>query len=224
MGKIEIIKNYINSFPELRAKKEPRKLKDKDKYEKNLKEWEIEERRKSNLRQVKHTYDNSLIGGSAFRAIRYDNIDNLLGEDTFVLGEGEGHPNFERIFNTLPEATQVVRLNINDLVKVVEVVSKAVSVTRVTISDDKILFEPKYRGEGSVFEESFNQAQLKLETEVSYFPIEFLINPTYLVSMLKFAKKLKIKELDLHYVSEIRPLLFVGVDDSNFNHIIMPLR
>lgn len=222
MEKIEIIKNYINSFPELRAKKDPRKLKDKDKYEKNLKEWEIDERRKSNLRQVKHTYDNSLIGGSAFRAIRYDNIDNMLGEDTFVLGDGEGHPNFERIFNTLPEPNQVIRLNVNDLVRIVEVVSKAVKVTRVTVSGNDLIFEKNnYK---SVMEESFIDARLKLETSTPYEPLEFLINPAYLLSMLKFAKRLKIKELNLNYVSEIKPLLFIGVDDSNFNYIITPLR
>lgn len=218
MDKVEIVKKHILSFPELKPKKKGR-INDPSK----IGVWERNEARKDELRQIKITPDGKLIGGSQFRMLEISGIKNNTGEDWFVLKEDHDFPPYEKILN-VPNYSEIrFKFVVNELVKMIGIVSKAVKVTKITIKNGKIIFEPS-SCRSDLIEPTFVKASTDLFRSTVSDDITFKVNTSYLLGVFQLAKQLKISMIELSYTNTVRPLYFVGVDDPSFKYVFAPVK
>lgn len=243
MDKIAIVEKHLKTFKELRPERPPKQPKEpkkpeggvgvntyqkrKDDWQKKVAmvwkpkfdAWERTDKRRQAMSQIQITADGLLTCGSAHRMVRMSEIENELGEDYYLNGDGTEFPPFAGILKQLPCEGQTV-IPFTDIIgfrKTAETVSKGAEQVKVIIKENKMTFKPIY---GKGIDMTFAEASYRLDQPVEK-PIEFAINSTYLFELFKLLGQLKIQKVEMHITSPVRPIFFKA---ENFLYLISPLR
>jgi hypothetical protein len=115
------------------------------------------------------------------------------------------YPNTDRLFPDVSNAKQTIAINVNEWLVAHKLAlilaSEDKQHKKVHLKEDTLLAETGYQ-------QNFSQ-KLRLSSKLQE-PIAY--NCEFMLAILKLAKKLKLKELELHYFGSVRPMLFIGED------------
>lgn len=184
-------------------------------YTRAFDNWKLnDDRKKILVSQVKLTENGTLLGGSPHRAFMLTGFENEMELDYFIGGEGEKFPDFTKFFPSL-DSPLLTLTDITAFRKFCQPLTSVSESLLVILENGVWTFKPNPHDKNPFFQSA--------AWDLDYFdePVKFGIDPQKLVDMIMLFEKLKVKEIRMHFVSPVRPIIF---ETERGNYVICPIR